>query len=265
MLVYPHIDPIAFNLWKLPVHWYGLMYLIGIFTAWILGAWRARESWRGVNPAQISDILFSGAVGLLIGGRLGYMFFYDTTTLFSHPFSALEIWNGGMSFHGGLIGAVLAVWFYSLKHHQNLFVITDFFAPMIPIGLGAGRLGNFINGELWGKVTSSPVGMVFPSGGSLPRYPSQLLEFFLEGVLLFLILWIFSRKKRPLMSVSGLFLLGYAIFRFTAEFFREPDPQRGYLLWGWLTEGQILSLPMLILGLILLACAYLKSREKLEN
>jgi phosphatidylglycerol:prolipoprotein diacylglycerol transferase len=241
------------------------MYLIGIGMAWVLGAWRAKQSWRGVNPAQVSDILFSGALGLLIGGRLGYMLFYNTSDLFSHPFSVLQIWNGGMSFHGGLIGAVLGVWAYALKHKQNLFVITDFFAPMIPIGLGAGRLGNFINGELWGKTTTSSWGMVFPTGGPLPRYPSQLLEFLLEGVVLFLILWIFSRHKRPHMSVSGLFLVGYAIFRCIAEFFREPDFQRGYVLWGWVTEGQILSVPMLILGLILLACAILKVQKDSDS
>jgi phosphatidylglycerol:prolipoprotein diacylglycerol transferase len=261
MLNYPYFNPVAFNLWRFPVHWYGLMYLIGIFTAWGLGSWRAKQSWRGIDPDHVSNILFSGALGLLIGGRVGYMVFYDTGELLANPLSLFEVWNGGMAFHGGFIGALLGVWFYAWRTHLKFFVITDFFAPMVPIGLGAGRFGNFINGELWGKVTSSPVGMIFPTGGPLPRYPSQLLELFLEGIVLFFILWTFSRKKRPLMSVSALFLVGYAIFRFIAEFFREPDPQRGYLLWGWVTEGQLLSLPMLILGIILLARIYRQERQ----
>jgi phosphatidylglycerol:prolipoprotein diacylglycerol transferase len=156
-----------------------------------------------------------------------------------------------MSFHGGFIGALVGTFLYSLKIKKNFFILTDFFAPMVPIGLFAGRIGNFINGELWGKVTSSNMGMVFPQGGPLPRYPSQLLEAFLEGIVLFIILWFFSRKPRPLMSVSAWFLIGYSVFRFFSEFFREPDIQRGYLLWNWLTEGQLLSLPMFLLGIIL--------------
>jgi len=262
MLTYPSFNPIAFSLGPLQVHWYGIMYLIGIFSAWFLGLRRARATWRGVNSDQVSDVLFMSALGLLIGGRLGYMVFYNTLELIDHPLSLFAVWDGGMSFHGGLIGAVLGAGLYARKHKMNLFVLTDFFAPLVPIGLGAGRLGNFINGELWGKVTNSPLGMVFPSGGSLPRYPSQLLEFLLEGVVLFILLWGFSRRPKPPMFISALFLIFYAIFRFIAEFFREPDPQRGYLLWAWVTEGQLLSLPMFIFGIILLLLILRRKKDE---
>ncbi len=261
---YPEINPIAFHLGDFPVHWYGLMYLIGIFAAYGLGIWRSSQSFRGIERQEVADILLCAALGVFIGGRLGYMLFYDTTELFSHPLSLIEVWMGGMSFHGGFMGAVLGVWIYALKHKKNFFVISDFFAPMVPIGLGAGRIGNFINGELWGKVTSSPFGMIFPSGGPLPRVPSQLLEAFLEGLILFVVLWLFSRKPRPLSLVSALFLIGYALFRGIAEFLREPDSNRGYLLWGWVTEGQLLSLPMLILGIILLLRIHQRGKKN-EN
>ena len=166
-MIYPVINPIAFHFGPLAVHWYGLMYLVGIVVAFALGRLRATQSFRGIKFEEVSDILLFGAIGVFIGGRLGYLLFYDTTELFLHPISVLEVWNGGMSFHGGFLGALLGVAFYGWKHKKNFFVMTDFFAPMVPIGLGAGRIGNFINGELWGKVTTSPVGMIFPSGGPL--------------------------------------------------------------------------------------------------
>ena len=188
------------------------------------------------------------------------MLFYDWPALFSDPLLLFQTWKGGMSFHGGLIGVILGVWFYAYKHNQSLINITDFIAPAVPIGLAAGRVGNFINAELWGRTTTAPWGMIFPNGGPDPRHPSQLYELALEGVLLFLILWIFSRNPKPRGAVSGLFLLGYGLFRFSVEFFREPDLQIGYLAFGWLTEGQLLSVPMIILGIGLLAWSYRKSK-----
>jgi len=245
------MNPVAFHLGPFSVHWYGLMYVIGILSALALGLYRSTQSFRKVSAEEVSDALLFAAVGVFVGGRVGYMLFYDTLTLWRHPLSLFEIWNGGMSFHGGFLGALCGTFLYSLKIKKKFFLLTDFFAPMVPIGLFAGRIGNFINGELWGKVTSSPVGMVFPQGGPFPRYPSQLLEALLEGVVLFIVLWVYSRKPRPLMSVSAWFLIGYSVFRFFSEFFREPDIQRGYLLWNWVTEGQLLSLPMFLLGIIL--------------
>jgi phosphatidylglycerol:prolipoprotein diacylglycerol transferase len=256
MLAYPEISPIAFHLGPISVHWYGLMYLIGFFAGWGLLAWRLRVSPRGFSYEQLSDILFYSALGIIIGGRLGYVLFYAWSDLVANPLFIFQIWKGGMAFHGGLIGVIVALAFYAHKIKKNLVDLTDFVAPVVPIGLGAGRIGNFINSELWGKVTEGPWGMIFPNGGPLPRHPSQLYEFFLEGVVLFLILWFYSMKSRPRWAVSGLFLLCYGVFRFIVEFVRVPDIQIGYLAFGWLTEGQLLSLPMIVLGMIMLMWAY---------
>jgi phosphatidylglycerol:prolipoprotein diacylglycerol transferase len=184
------------------------------------------------------------------------MLFYAWSDFWAHPLLLFQIWHGGMSFHGGLIGVIIAMMLYARKIGKSLGEVTDFIAPVVPIGLGAGRIGNFINGELWGRVTDVSWGMVFPHAGNLPRHPSQLYEFLLEGVILFIILWTFSQKERPRWAVSGLFLLCYGAFRFMIEFFREPDIQIGYIAWGWLTKGQLLSLPMIILGLLMMVWAY---------
>ncbi|HSW69600.1 MAG TPA: prolipoprotein diacylglyceryl transferase [Gammaproteobacteria bacterium] len=256
MLIYPAIDPVAFHLGPLPVHWYGLMYLMGFIGGWGLLAMRIRRSPRGFTLEQLSDILFYVALGVILGGRLGYVLFYQFADTLEHPWHIFAIWQGGMSFHGGLIGVILAVGLYARKIGKSFVDITDLIAPVVPIGLGAGRIGNFINGELWGRVTDVPWGMVFPTGGDMPRHPSQLYEFFLEGVILFLVLWFFSKRERPHWAVSGLFLLLYGVFRFIVEFFREPDIQIGFVAFGWMSKGQLLSIPMIIAGIIMLLWAY---------
>lgn len=256
---YPEINPVAFHIFSWPVYWYGLMYLVGFIAGWGLLVLRSRYSPRGFTDDQISDIAFYTALGAIIGGRLGYVIFYDWQALFTDPLFILQTWKGGMSFHGGLLGVLVAMVIFARKNKKKFLELTDFISPVVPIGLGAGRIGNFINGELWGRVTDSPFGMVFPNGGPLPRYPSQLLEFALEGVVLFLILFLYSGKPRPMGAVSGLFALLYGCFRCFAEFFREPDVQIGYLFAG-MTEGQLLSIPLILVGIILLVCAY--KREK---
>ena len=255
MLTYPAIDPIAFHIGSWPVYWYGLMYLVGFLAGWGLLSLRIRLSPRGINQDQLSDLVFYTALGAIIGGRLGYMIFYDWHVLFSDPLLIFQTWKGGMSFHGGLIGAIAAIYFCTKKLKLSMLALTDLIAPAVPVGLGAGRIGNFINGELWGRVTEAPWGMIFPNAGIYSRHPSQLYEFFLEGIILFLVLWIYSSKPKPLGAVSGLFVLGYGTFRFIIEFFREPDAQIGYLAGG-LTEGQWLSLPMILLGLGVMWWAY---------
>ncbi len=256
MLAYPDISPIAFHLGPLPVHWYGLMYLLGIGLGWVLLAWRAQQPTRGFARAEVGDIIFAVALGVILGGRLGYMFFYNFYTTVHAPWKIFYLWDGGMSFHGGLLGVIIAMYCYAKKHQHTFLTLTDFIAPVVPLGLGAGRIGNFINGELWGKITTVPWAMVFPTGGPWPRHPSQLYEFLLEGVLLFIILWGYSNKPRPLGAVSAMFLMFYGYFRFFVEFFRVPDAQIGYLAYGWLTEGQLLSLPMIMIGVGMLAWVY---------
>lgn len=259
MLTYPQIDPVAFHIFTWPVYWYGLMYLIGFVLGWALLSIRSRYSPRGFTQDQISDIAFYTALGAIIGGRLGYMLFYDYDVWLKDPLLIFQTWKGGMSFHGGLLGVLIAMVFFMRKTHKSFLVLTDFIAPVVPVGLAAGRIGNFINSELWGRVTDSPLGMVFPNGGLEPRHPSQLYEFAMEGVLLFIILWLYSMKPRPVGAVSGFFALFYGIFRCTAEFFREPDVQIGYL-YGGITEGQLLSIPLILVGIMLLVFAYKRGR-----
>lgn len=265
MLNYPNLNPVAFHLGPLPVHWYGLMYLIGFVGGWSLLAWRMRTSPRGFTMEQLSDVIFYAALGIVIGGRMGYMLFYDFSTALHDPLTIFAIWKGGMSFHGGLLGVLIAMWLYGRKLGKSLLEMTDFVAPVVPIGLGAGRIGNFINGELWGRVTTAPWSMVFPSGGDLPRHPSQLYEFFLEGIVMFIILWIFSRRERPVGAVSGLFALLYGVFRFSIEFFREPDAQIGFVAFGWMTQGQLLSLPLILFGMGMLLFVYGRRCMKCSN
>jgi len=253
-----HIDPIAVQLGPLAIHWYGVMYLVAFGMAWWLGRVRATQEFRGWQPAAVDDIVFYCALGAVIGGRIGYVLFYDLGHFLDSPWVIFQIWKGGMSFHGGLIGVLLAVWWYARRNGRAFLEVTDFIAPLVPPGLGAGRLGNFINGELWGKTTDVPWAVMFPypEAGSSPRHPSQLYEAFLEGAVLFAVLWLFSRKPRPTMAVSGLFMVGYGVFRFLVEFVRVPDQPLGYLAFGWLTMGQLLTIPMLVVGGGLLFFAY---------
>lgn len=261
MLTYPKIDPVVFSLGPLSVHWYGIMYLLGFAGAWYLGQRRAERKNSVLQPNQISDLIFYGAMGVVLGGRAGYVIFYNFDYFLQDPLWLFAIWQGGMSFHGGLLGVVLALYLYARKLGVSFFALTDFVVPLVPIGLGAGRMGNFIGGELWGRVTSAPWGMVFPGAGELPRHPSQLYQFALEGVLLFLLLWFFSSRAKPTMVVSGLFLLLYGLFRFGVEFFRQPDAHLGFLAMDWLTMGQILSLPMVIIGGLFMVMGYRQVRK----
>jgi phosphatidylglycerol:prolipoprotein diacylglycerol transferase len=256
MLIYPSIDPIALQIGPMAVHWYGLMYLLGFVGAWLLARSRAKQPNSGWTNEQVGDLIFYCAIGVLVGGRIGYVLFYDFANLLANPLVLFKVWDGGMSFHGGFIGVIISVLLFARKTKKSCFAIGDFVVPLVPVGLGAGRIGNFINGELWGRVTDVPWGLVYPNAGPLPRHPSPIYEFLLEGVVLFLILWIYSSKPRPTMAVSGLFMICYGLFRIIIELFRQPDPQLGFLAFGWLTMGQLLSAPMVIFGVVLMGLAY---------
>lgn len=262
MLTYPTINPIAFHVGPLSVYWYGLMYVVAIMGAWGLATLRAQQPNSGWTANQVSDLIFYCALGVIIGGRIGYMLFYNFANFIQHPWILLQIWKGGMSFHGGLLGVVCAMGLYAYQNKRTFFAVSDFIAPLVPFGLGAGRIGNFINGELWGRVTTVPWAMVFPNGGPLPRHPSMLYEFLLEGVVLFFILWFYSAKPKPPGAVSGMFALCYGIFRFVVEFFRQPDVQIGFVAFGWLSEGQLLSIPLILVGILMLWNAYRKNSTK---
>jgi phosphatidylglycerol:prolipoprotein diacylglycerol transferase len=260
MLVHPNFDPVAIQIGPIALRWYGIMYLVGFAAAYALGRLRIRRGASGrVNVQVLDDLLFYCVLGVILGGRLGYVLFYKPGYYLAHPAEILAVWQGGMAFHGGFLGVLVAVWWLARKHRLRWLELTDFVAPLIPLALAAGRLGNFINGELWGRVTDVPWGMVFqnPAAGPLPRHPSQLYQFALEGLALFATLWVYSAKPRPVGAVSAVFLIGYGVFRFAVEFFREPDDFLGLLALG-LSMGQWLSLPMIAAGIWM----YVWSRQR---
>lgn len=251
MIIFPNIDPIAFSLGPLHVRWYGLMYLVGFIAAWSLARFRVKHYHLNWTADEVGDLIFYGALGVIIGGRLGYMLFYKPDDFFHAPWTVFKTWEGGMSFHGGLLGVLFALLFFAKKTQKSFWQVGDFVAPLVPLGLAAGRLGNFINAELWGRVTGTSWGVVFPQVDDLPRHPSQLYELGLEGILLFIVIWCYAAKPRPVGRVAALFLMGYALCRFTAEFFRAPDVYLGFIALNTFTMGQLLSLPMFILGALL--------------
>ena len=252
MLRYPEFDPIAIKIGPLAVHWYGLMYLVAFALVYVLGRVRiANGRGNGFSNKDLEDLIFYSVMGVVAGGRLGYVLLYKPSYYLAHPLEIFYLWEGGMAFHGGLLGVLLVFWLFARKRGVSFFTVSDFIAPLIPLGLAAGRLGNFINGELWGRPTDVPWAMVFPgSGDGVARHPSQLYQMGMEGILLFIVLWVFSRHPRPTGQVSAVFLIGYGTFRFLAEFTREPDNFLG-LLAGGMSMGQWLSLPMIAAGVAL--------------
>ncbi|WP_413680509.1 prolipoprotein diacylglyceryl transferase [Psychrobacter sp. I-STPA6b] len=278
---HPQFDPVALSLGPISVHWYGIMYLLAFATAYALALYRSHKR-PGWDSDMVSDLVFFGALGVILGGRIGYVLFYQFDKFLQNPVYLFQVWEGGMSFHGGFIGVALAMCYFAYKHKKPIFAVLDFIVPCVPTGLLFGRIGNYINGELWGRVSDGGYNWLtyFPQAASfdaelinsnpslqalmmevnghylLPRHPSQLYEAFAEGLLLFIILWLYSAKPRPRMAVTALFLLGYGISRFTIEFFRQPDYDQGFILFDWMTKGQILTAPMIILGLIMMIYAY---------
>ena len=263
MLIYPEIDPIIFSLGPLKIHWYGIMYLLGFFVAWRIALFRSKSSGSPISKNQIEDLIIYSAFGVILGGRFGYIVFYSFEQWLLDPLLLFRIWEGGMSFHGGLLGVLLVIWGYSKKIDKPFLALGDFVAPLVPIGLGLGRIGNFMGQELWGRPTNSWVGMLFPNDPQqLPRHPSQLYEFLLEGVLLYIVLIIVSKKPRLMGVISGLFLALYGSFRFTVELYRAPDIAIGFDLFGWITRGQLLSLPMILIGITLILWSNLESTKR---
>lgn len=263
MLTYPQIDPVALSLGPLQIHWYGLMYLMGFGIGYLILL--SRRSRLGLSKDQVGDFLFYCALGVILGGRMGYVFFYGFDRFANDPLWLFRIWEGGMSFHGGFLGVVLAVIVFAKQTGTPLLALGDYIAVAVPPGIFFGRIGNFIGGELWGRPVSNPdfaLGMVFPHVDALARHPSQLYEATLEGLLLFVVLYVFSMKPRPHMATAALFILGYGLARFSVEFFREPDIDQGFILFDWMTKGQILTLPMIAAGAIMLALAYRRGYQQ---
>lgn len=260
LFTYPDIDPVAISIGPLEVRWYGLMYLVGFALGWWGARQRAKRPDSRIRPEHIDDIVFYVALGAIVGGRVGYMLIYGLSELIANPLSLFKVWEGGMSFHGGLAGVLVAMWLYGRHIKQPFFAVMDFVAPWTTIGLFAGRIGNFINGELWGKPTSPDAPWAVIVDGEA-RHPSMLYEAFLEGIVLFLVLWLYSNKPRPVMATSALFLIVYGVSRFVVELVRVPDQQIGYLALGWVTMGQVLSAPMIVAGVILWVLAHRRERK----
>jgi len=257
MLSYPEIDPVALALGPVKIHWYGLTYLAGLAFAWWLAVRRTAQPWSPVKREQVDDLIFYAALGVVLGGRFGYAIFYGGDKLLDDPSWLLRVWQGGMSFHGGFLGVLLAMYLFARRRGIRFGDVMDFVAPLTPVGLGLGRLGNFIGQELWGRASDAPWAMVFPADPlQLARHPSQLYQFALEGMLLFFIMLWYARRERPSWAVAGVFSLGYGCLRFFAEFFREPDAHLGFQALGWVTRGQLLSLPMVALGIFLLVWSH---------
>ncbi|HRE31457.1 MAG TPA: prolipoprotein diacylglyceryl transferase [Candidatus Berkiella sp.] len=253
MIEYPNINPVALHIADaFQIRWYGIMYLVGFAACWLAARIRTQSLPGWESSERLNDLLFYTAMGVVLGGRIGYMLFYAMPDWIDDPLQLFKIWQGGMSFHGGLLGVIISTALFARHQGYPFWVIGDIIAPTVPLAIAAGRLGNFINGELWGKVTDVPWAMVFPQAGFLPRHPFPLYAIALEGALLFMLVWFYSSKQRHVGAVSGIFLLGYGMIRIFEEFFRQPDPQYGYFAFGWLTMGQILCLPMILLGLYLL-------------
>jgi phosphatidylglycerol---prolipoprotein diacylglyceryl transferase len=261
MLVHPNFDPVAVQLGPIAIRWYGLMYIFGFIGIVLLGRYRIkRQPWLNWTNQQLDDLIFFGVLGTILGGRLGYILFYKLDHYLSHPLEAFAVWQGGMSFHGGFLGVLFIMLLVARRYEKRWFEVTDFVAPLVPPGLMFGRLGNFINAELPGRPTDLPWGMQFPQPDHLARHPSQLYEAGLEGLALFIILWVFSARRRPAGAVSAIFLIGYGVFRFLVEFTREPDDFLG-LLALHLSMGQWLSLPMIAAGVIMLIWANRSARS----
>ena len=258
---YPQFDPVAISLGPVSIHWYALSYLVGISLVWWQLGQRSRKHKLGWSEEQISDMVFYSMFGIILGGRIGYMAFYGWQGIIDDPLRIVRIWEGGMSYHGGMLGVFLAMYLYGRKIDKTFFQITDFIAPSIPIALCCGRIGNFINGELPGRVTEVPWAAIYP-GDIVGRHPSSLYQALFEGPILWLVLWLFSRTSRPRMAVSAMFLIGYGCLRFGSEFLREPDRHLSYIAFDWLTMGQLLSSPMIIIGLVFLYVSYRRSRGK---
>ncbi|GJM11407.1 MAG: prolipoprotein diacylglyceryl transferase [Lysobacteraceae bacterium] len=276
-----NFDPVALQLGPLAIRWYGLMYLLSFAAFWWLGSVRARQDGSGWTSEQVNDFLFYGALGVILGGRIGYVLFYDFANVIAEPLRALRIWEGGMSFHGGMLGVGAAVWWYARRTGRKFFDVTDFIIPMVPIGLALGRVGNFIGGELWGRLSDAPWAVIFPNAimhdgwqstalyqqyltgelNHLTRHPSQLYQAALEGVLLFIVVWWYSSKPRPRMAVTGLFLIGYGVARLLVEQFRQPDAHLNFIAFDWLTMGQALSIPMVLAGVVMMVVAYRRQGE----
>lgn len=260
-LQFPVIDPIIFSIGPVALRWYGMMYLVGFVVAMFLANKAADKSAGEWTRDQVSDLLFYSFLGVILGGRIGYVLFYQWEYFLADPLYLFQIWQGGMSFHGGLLGVITAVFIFSRKTNKSFLIVGDFVAPLVPVGLGMGRLGNFINAELWGRQTDVPWAMVFPTDPlQLPRHPSQLYEFFLEGVVLFAILYMVTRKQRSLGLAAGTFLIGYGVFRSIVEFFREPDAHLG-LYFSFISKGQILSIPMILAGILIIYLGYLSQQK----
>lgn len=267
---YPHIDPIIFSLGPLSVRWYGLAYLVAFALCWWLGNRRADRPGSGWNREEVSDVVFFGAVGAVLGGRIGYTLFYGLEKALQDPLFIFRVWEGGMSFHGGMLGAIVGLWWFARNSGRAFLQVADFVVPLVPPGLGLGRLGNFANTELPGRMTDSALGLIYPCSAesirqihplcvgqweSFARHPSPLYQAFAEGVVLFVLVWWFSSRRRPVGAVSGMFLIGYGVLRFITELFRTPDVQIGFVAFDWMTMGQLLSLPMVVAGILLLLLA----------